>query len=350
MKKRLFALLIAAVTAFSVTACGESASTVSDQPTPTSGAESTGATLKVIATPAPASCSQVAVAEKLGYFEEEGVDVEIEYVTNLSDMASIIAGGGCDAAFNSFYTVMTWLDAGLDVKIIAANNDMGGTQAAAIRSELPISSPADLQDVTWGIVPGAEVNVAIMRMCQENGLDYESLKTVEVQPADQLSAFESGDIDVIACWEPWLAKAENMGGRFLLSGAKADLTGGAMTDVEWLKLFETTVVPTSAISTKKDELGKLLKAVARAEEYINSNRDEAVKIVAEVCDSDVDEIAGIMEKNDYRWGVDSIYVDTQSSLEKFMFENKIIEHDINFDEVHDFSILKEACPDYYTAD
>ncbi len=345
MKKKFVALLLTVVTTMGLSACGSTASTA--EAGDAASEETSELTLKVIATPAPASCSQVAVAEKLGYFEEEGVNVEIEYVTNLSDMASIIAGGGCDAAFNSFYTVMTWLDAGLDVKIIAANNDMGGTQAAAIRADIPIADASDLQEVTWGIVPGAEVNVAIMRMCQEYGLDYKALKTVEVQPADQLSAFESGDIDIIACWEPWLAKAENMGGRFLLSGAKADITGSSEVDVEWLKLFETTVVPSSAAENKKEALGAMLRAVSRAEEYINSNRDEAVEIVAEVCDSDVDEIAGIMEKNDYRWGVDDTYVDTQSALKDFMYENGIIQNEIDFDAVHDFSILKEACPDYY---
>lgn len=348
MKKRLCTLMLAALMTISMVGCGANTSNESATPTETDSSDS-NMKLKVIATPAPASCSQVAVAEKLGYFDEEGVDVEIQYVTNLSDMASIIAGGGCDAAFNSYYTVMTWIDSGLDVKIIAANNDMGGTQAAAIRKDIDITCPQDLEKCKLGLVPGAEVNVAIMRMCDEYGVDFDAIDKVEVQPADQLSAFESGDIDIIACWEPWLTKAESMGGRFLLSGNKADIEG-IPSEVDWLTLYETTVVPTSAVTEKAEALGAMLRAVKKAEDYINSNRDEAVKIVAKVCESDEEEIAGIMQKNDYRWGVDAQYKETMSSLEDFMYEHKITQNEIDFDSVHDFSILKEALPEEYTLD
>lgn len=347
MKRRVFSVLLAAAMVFSLVGCGSG----NEESTSASTGSSSDSDmkLKVIATPAPASCSQVAVAEEMGYFEEEGLDVDIQYVTNLSDMASIIAGGGCDAAFNSYYTVMTWIDSGLDVKVIAANNDMGGTQAAAIRKDIDITSPKDLEKCKLGLVPGAEVNVAIMRMCDEYGVDFDAIDKVEVQPADQLSAFESGDIDIIACWEPWLTKAESMGGRFLLSGNKADIAG-VPSDVDWLTLYETTVVPTSAISEKPEELAALLRCIKKAEDFINSNRDEAVKIVAKVCESDEAEIAGIMEKNDYRWGVDAEYKETMSSLEDFMYEHKITQHEIDFDSVHDFSILKKAVPDAYTLD
>ncbi|MDO5154453.1 MAG: ABC transporter substrate-binding protein [Eubacteriales bacterium] len=354
MRKRISTIIMTTLMALSLTACGGAAQSTSASKGAEESAEATDSTdsnmkLKVIATPAPASCSQVAVAEELGYFKEEGVDVEIQYVTNLSDMASIIAGGGCDAAFNSYYTVMTWVDSGLDVKVIAANNDMGGTQAAAIRTDIDIKSPKDLENCKLGLVPGAEVNVAIMRMCDEYDVDFDAINKVEVQPADQLSAFESGDIDIIACWEPWLTKAESMGGRFLLSGNKADIEG-VPSDVDWLTLYETTVCPTSAVTEKADALAAMLRAVKKAEDYINSNRDEAVKIVAKVCESEESEIAGIMEKNDYRWGVDSQYKETMSSLEDFMFEHKIIQNDIEFDSIHDFSILKKAVPEAYTLD
>ncbi len=343
MRKKLLALGLVATMVVGMTACGTSTENEKDSTSASTGSEA----LKIIATPAPASCSQVAVADALGYFDEEGVNVEISYVTNLSDMASIIAGGGCDAAFNSYYTVMTWIDSGLDVKIIAANNDMGGTQAAAIRSDIDITCPQDLEKCVLGLVPGAEVNVAIQQMCDEYGVDFDAIEKVEIQPADQLSAFEAGDIDIIACWEPWLTKAESMGGRFLLSGNKADIAG-IPEDVDWLTLYETTVCPTSSIETKSEELAKMLKAVERAEEYINTNRDEAVKIVAKVCDSDEEEIASIMEKNDYCWGVNDNYRETMTNLTSFMYGHEIIKNDIQFDDVHDFSILKNALPDYYT--
>ena len=110
MKKKICAVFMAMALALSLVACGTASAQSTEANNEKTSSADSNMKLKVIATPAPASCSQVAVAEELGYFKEEGVEVEIQYVTNLSDMASIIAGGGCDAAFNSYYTVMTWVD------------------------------------------------------------------------------------------------------------------------------------------------------------------------------------------------------------------------------------------------
>jgi NitT/TauT family transport system substrate-binding protein len=305
-------------------------------------------TLNVIGTPDGQLSAQTTIAKELGYYEEEGVAVNLRYCTTLAEMNSLMAAAnGPDIAFNSFYTVLTWMDGGMDLKIININNNMGGTQAAAIRKDFSLSSPADLKNATIGLVPGAEVNVVIRKMCEENGIDFDAIKIVTAEPPDQLSAFTTGDIDVIACWEPWITKAEALGGNFLLSGTKANIPG-LSEDQSWLNLFSTTVARPSVLAEKPEAVGKFLKAIKKANDYINANPKDAAKILANAIDYDAGELEKIMTRNDYSvFGPTEVYKETFDTLQAFMIENDIIKKKFSFSQVNDFTIVKEVLPEIY---
>jgi ABC-type nitrate/sulfonate/bicarbonate transport system substrate-binding protein len=103
--KKMVSLLVVSSMVFALAACGGKETTNSGEDTKeTSDSGSANMSLKIISTPDAQSGAQITIAKEMGYFEEEGLDVDIQYVTTLSDMASIIGGGGCDVAFNSLYS------------------------------------------------------------------------------------------------------------------------------------------------------------------------------------------------------------------------------------------------------
>lgn len=91
----------------------------------------------------------------------------------------------------------------------------------------------------------------------------------------------------------------------------------------------------------------MLKAVKKASDYINSDREDSVKILAKAIDFDETELTKIMTRNEYCWGVNQNYKDSLLSLEDFMVDKKIIKKKPNYDDFNDFSLLKEALPDCY---
>lgn len=349
---KLFKKLVAigactAIVAGSMLGCGGN----SDNQTSTEAEKNTADSSEVnkytcIGTPDAQISAALTIADQLGYDLEEGVDLEIKFIASGPDLASVVAGGGCDIAFASNYSVMTWLDADLDMKIIAVNDNMGGTQAAAIRDDIVLNSPKDLEGLKLGLLPGSEVSVAFMRLCEDYGVDYDKIEKVAIQPADQLSAFEKGEIDILSCWEPWITYAEQNGGRFLLSGTKCNIPG-VPEDVDWMNIFSTISTSSKMIEEHPEDLAKVLRAINKATDYINNNRDDAVKILSEEFDIDEESLKNIMTRNIYEFAPTDLYKESQNWLYDYLIDTDVISRDMKFEDFHDFTILKDTLPEQY---
>ena len=258
----------------------------------------------------------------------------------------MVAGGGCDFAYASNYNVYTWQEQGTDWTIVAISDDMGGTQAAAIRDDIKLTCPQDLEGLKLGLVPGGEVGVAFMRMCEMYDVDWDKIIKVPLQPADQLSAFENGEIDIIACYEPWIVNAEEMGGRFLLSGTKCDIPG-IPEDVDFMHIYSNISCSQEMLEEHPDIVEKVIRASERADEFINENREEAVKLLSEPFDIEEEKLAKIMDRNVYEFGVPENYKENTLWLQDYLMQAGELSKKKDFDEFHDFSILKEIMPEKY---
>ena len=49
--------------------------------------------------------------------------------------------------------------------------------------------------------------IAINNMAAELGVDAKKIKYVNLAPSDAIAALQKGDIDAMACWEPFITKA-----------------------------------------------------------------------------------------------------------------------------------------------
>lgn len=326
---------------------GCSSGTGPSSSTETSGNDSESLpTYTCIGTPDSQISAALTIADKKGFDTESGVDLNLRMTPSGPDLASLVAGGGCDIAFASNYSVMTWINNDLDMTVIAVNDNMGGTQGAAIQSSIKLSSPKDLEGLKLGLLPGSEVEIAFRKLCAQYNVDYDKITKVPIQPADQLSAFEKGDIDICSSWEPWITYAENAGGKFLLSGTKCNIPG-VPEDVDFMNIFSTISVTRDMMNNHKDDLSKVMQAINKATDFINNNREEAVSILSKEFEIEASDLTKIMERNIYEFGVTDKYKTTTQELYDYMIQNKILTKDFAFDDFHDFSILQNALPDNY---
>lgn len=79
------------------------------------------------------------------------------------------------------------------------------------------------------------------------GVDVSKIKFVNLAPSDALTALQKGDIDAMACWEPFITKAIQAGGKFLMSGTKSELPG-AEGAVDWMSVHTTIQVTDDFLS------------------------------------------------------------------------------------------------------
>lgn len=339
ISKSIPLIMAVSMAAAAMTACGGSAATAASDETLTLYGVND---LQI-------SAAQM-VAEENGYFAEEGLDVDCVYMANVPEIAAIMANGEAKIACANNYSTPTWVLNGADVVTIAPTCNMGGTQCLLLREGIELTDVSQLEGLTMGMVSGSTQYVTFMNMCEACGIDPDSITISTLQFADQLSALSKGQIDIMAVPEPWVTKAqEECNAQLLCSGTKSYIPGYE-GDVLWCNMYACIDANREWLAENEETAGKVLKAIQKATDFINDNREEAVKILAEHIGMSEEDTAKIMTENVYQFGVDDTYVETTKTLEEFMVKENITPggQSLAFEQYHDFSVLQEYLPDAYT--
>ncbi|WP_028612798.1 ABC transporter substrate-binding protein [Paenibacillus harenae] len=287
--------------------------------------------------------SQQIIADKLGYFKEEGLTVTSQLIESGPDIGPMVAGGSAPVSIQTNFMDIILKSTDIPVKIIAPLAQIAGTQAVVGSGKLELNSAKDLEGKTIGIPSGADVMIAINNMAEELGVDAGKIKYVNLAPSDAVVALEKGDIDALAAWEPFITKAIQGGGKFLFSGTKSELPD-KQGDVNWMSVHTTIQVSDDFIEKNPNTLKAVLRALKKATDYINDNREEAIKILAPELHLGEEELTQIMMRNVYSMEVSDTYVNGSNgpAVGEYLKSVGNIKSVPAPSSYHDLSLLKEV--------
>jgi ABC-type nitrate/sulfonate/bicarbonate transport system substrate-binding protein len=290
------------------------------------------------------SAAQI-IADKLGYFKAEGLNVENHLIENGPEMVSMIAGGSAPISLMTNFMDIVLKSNGVPIKVVAPLVQIAGTQAMVGSKNLNLKSAKDLEGKTIGMPNGAEVRYAINSMGKELGVDVSKIKFINIAPSDGLVALQKGEIDALAAWEPFVTKGIQSGGKFLLSGTKSDLPEKQGT-VNWMSVHSTVQVTEDFLKKNPNTIKAVLRSLKKATDYINSNRDEAIKILAPELHLKEDELKEIMNRNVYSMEVNDTYLKESNSegIMNYFLSVGNIKSKPDVKSYNDFSLLKEVDP------
>ncbi|MFI3206829.1 MAG: ABC transporter substrate-binding protein [Clostridia bacterium] len=361
MKKRIWALLIAAsmLATLSLTGCSaeteEESSTASVESSEDSSVESeeettlTDEVIKIYGVIDPQLSAQQIIAEKMGYYEDLGLNIENVYITSGGDMSSYIASGEAQVSFETSYTTTPLTASDVEITMLATVNNIGATQAVVASADSGIVVPSDMEGKTIGMASGSGVYIAIQECCEAYGVDFDTIEFVTLTSADQLAALENGSIDMMACWEPYVTTAqEDFGGTLIFTGTHSYFEGYD-EDVSWLNFYTTFQVTDEFLAEYPAECEALLVAYSQATDYINENMEDAAAIIAEELSLESDDVYAIMLKNvyDMEWSDD--FKEATDVIAQNQYDNGNIEFVPEFDTYADPTSLINACPELFTA-
>jgi putative hydroxymethylpyrimidine transport system substrate-binding protein len=197
---RRVAALLAAVLALGLLACGDD------------GAEPgapVGATLVLDFQPNAVHAGLYAALER-GYFEDEGIDLEIQEPSGTADGAKLLAAGRADFAILDINDLGIARERGLDLVAIAAIVQRPlASVIAADRDE--IRTPADLEGKTVGVTGVPSDDAVLDTILAEGGVDPDSVErqTIGFESVPLLAA---GRIDAAtAFWNAEGVELRRMG-------------------------------------------------------------------------------------------------------------------------------------------
>lgn len=289
----------------------------------------------------PQISGQQIIAQEKGYFKEEGLDVDLQLLTDPSVSTTMIASNEAQFYSVSNYQAINLVDKGTDVCLLAPTVNAGNTQVVVAGKDSGIVNAKDMEGKKMGYTDGAGVIVAVKNMCDDLKVDFNSIELVNLQASDMLASLESGDIDCFAAWEPWGIKAEDAGANVLFTGTKSYFPENK-GDVNYLDFMVAINANREYVEDNPEIAEAYVKAIIKATEYINNNMEDAAKMIAEKIDLDEDTCLAIMQKNDYHVEYDQTFKDSCDSLAAYMKESGLNTSEIKFNQYAYTDILKSV--------
>ncbi|SEC67054.1 ABC transporter substrate-binding protein [Paenibacillus sp. GP183] len=283
MKKRVTLLMLALLVAFTVVSgCSTSKNTTGSN----KGASATGEPIKLALSPWPGWFVWYLVKEK-GFFEKNGVKVDLVWFPVYSDSLSALSTGKVDANSQTLSDTLAPASKGIGVKAVLVNDNSNGGDGLVVKPE--IASMKDLKGKKIATELGTVDHLLMLTALDKSGLKETDVKYTNMTVNDAGPAFISGNVDAAVLWEPFLTKALQEGKGKLLFSSKD--TPGLIPD---LLVFREDVT-----KNRPDDVKKIINAWFDALDYWKANPDESLKIMAKAAETPLDE---------YKAGVDSVKI------------------------------------------
>lgn len=216
----------------------------------------------------------VLIAERLGYFKDEGLAVEVKPLGDGPVIQQALAAHELDVAYVGTPPVYQWYARGLKSVILAKVNY--GQAAVLAGAQSGIQDLAGLKGHTLaGVKKGSGMDVLLRGyvLKEHAGLDPDrDLTIVDLPPGNMNAALDRGIVDAAFSWEPFVSQALLRGSARLLLDVNQ-----ALPQYPW---YVVIGLP-ETLRDRPDDVVKLLRAHRRAIEFLNQHPAEANRIIAE---------------------------------------------------------------------
>lgn len=235
------------------------------------------------------------VAAAKGVFAKHGLDVEVRNVTSGKLALDALIGGSAQLATVAETPVMRAGVAGQEIAIIATMEASDNDVQFLTRADRSIKTLADLKGKKIATAVGTSAEYMVYSALQTQGLKMSDVAILNLRPQDMAGALERGDIDVYAIWEPHIHN-----GKKLLAAGAVELPAKGI----YVETF-SIVGMRDYLKKNGDIAQRFIKALIEAEGLIASNKDEAVKIIAQAVQMDAGTMASIWSNYQYKVALDA---------------------------------------------
>jgi NitT/TauT family transport system substrate-binding protein len=273
--KRTFLTLLAGVSVLGLAACG-SGSPSGGEGGGNEPAASGGLTPVTVGVIPIVDTAPLWLGDSKGFFEEEGLDLDIQNVAGGAAAIPAVVSGGFDFAFGNLVSVMVANDKGLDIKLVANGNSTSGDTShdfggVVVNGDSDIKSPKDLSGKTVSVNTLSNIgDTTIRSVIEADGGDPDSVKFVEVGFPDAPAALANGQVDAAWILDPFLSQSVDDGGR-VVSYNFADFD----KNLDISGYFATG----DTVANDPELVKKFQAAMNRSLEYAQENPDEVRDIV-----------------------------------------------------------------------
>jgi NitT/TauT family transport system substrate-binding protein len=152
------------------------------------------------------------IAERKGFFKEQGLDVEIQDFAGGARSLQALVGGSVDVVTGAYEHTIRMQAKGQDIRAVIELGRFPGI-AVAVKKGRKWSGPADFKGMKIGVTaPGSSTNMLMNFVMAKAGLSPSDAAFIGIGSAQSaLAAMQKGEIDAVSHLEPVLSFLERAG-------------------------------------------------------------------------------------------------------------------------------------------
>jgi len=255
----------------------------------------------------------VHIAEEKGYFLEEGIDAEIRgYLTGKAALAALFNGEVDVATVAETPIVVNSFDRN-DFALFVTIVDSAQHLKALARKDRNINAPQDLIGKKVATTIGTTAHLFTVTFFTLNGLDTADVEIVDLKPGEMVEAIANGDVDAIFAWEPNISRAQEILGDNAI----------ALPSVVGYPAKFNLASKNDFIENNPELITRIIRALAKVEEFTESNRQESIAIIASRLETDTEDIARIWNIYRFRLSLSQSLIIALEDAAKWAIENDL---------------------------
>jgi NitT/TauT family transport system substrate-binding protein len=208
------------------------------------------------------------VAKEKGFFDEEGLEVELIVTEDHKAKFAALAAGQNDVNATSVDEMLNYLSEEQGYRYLFAVDDSRGGDG--IIADKDIQTVADLKGKTVAYEKGMAHELYLGVLLKQAGLSFTDIEAVDMPYNDAGAAFVEQRVDAAVTVEPWLTKGKQSARGHLLVDSSS--SPGLIVD-----MLCTTP---EKLAARADDLKALYRAWVKAVEFQKANEKEADLIIA----------------------------------------------------------------------
>ena len=260
------------------------------------------------------------VAYENGYFEDEGLDVEVIKFNTTNEQLLALLSGQVDMIPNSSMALLLSAEAEHPGRftVFMAHGDLGNK--ILVRNDSQITSVEQLSGAKIGTFPGTTMLTYANTSLAPYFNPSEFPTIVGMQPPNLVEALTSGQVDAIYAVEPIVSVAiQRVGAREIMNNPLGNImspfTGGA------------SVLRKKFVDEHPDESAAIIRAMNRAVDYIRENDSESRAILAKYTGFENELLQS--STLGYIWKLDEIDRDAIQRLAEILADAGVVEEEVD---------------------
>ena len=282
--------------------------------------------------------NEVPIILEKGWFEdvfgEHNIHIEIATFNNGPEMIEAFTAGQLDFGPMGMQPGISGAANGAGATIIASFCDSPEGIVIASLKESGITTVADLKGKTVGTTIGSSAYSLLLKALDEEGLSIDTdVNFVNIDFASAPTALETGELDVSIGYASKFDEITKTDGDLFYY----------IKDASGYGISENILVGRDEFTQKYPDITEnILALYQKANEFINSNPEEAIAINARYYGLDEDVIQTTVDRYVYDWIEEDVLKKDVDEYIQFMYDNDLLTERLDVDDAVDFTYFNEA--------